>query len=228
MKYIIKEMTNEEKPREKLLARGSEALLDYELLAIILRTGTKEKSVIDLSIELMKEFKSFYHFQDLTYRELLKIKGIGNAKAIEILAVIEFCKRLYHCNDKKVKIRSSKEAFLYFKSSINFLKQEHFVALYLSCKNDLICDKVISIGSLNQTIASPRDVIMWGIKYGAFAVIVIHNHPSGDCSPSYQDTVFTNDLIKSCNLVSLKYVDHIIIGNNSYYSYKLGNTFYLD
>lgn len=220
MKYIIKEMSDMEKPREKLLAFGPNSLTDYELLAILLRTGTKEKSVIDVSIELTKILNSINDLQNITIEELTSIKGIGKTKAIELLATIELGKRLNNFKKVKNRIKCAKDCFEYLKNKMMHLQQENFVAIYLSINNEVITDKIISVGTLNQTIANPRDVIRWGIKYNAYAIIIAHNHPSGDSNPSKEDCKFTLLLNDACKSVDLRLVDHIIIGKNNYYSFK--------
>lgn len=220
MKYILKEMIETEKPREKLLKFGSSSLTDYELLAILFRTGTKEKSVIDMSIELMKSIPSLTDLQNITIEELTKIKGIGKTKAITLLACIELGKRITNYKKDKYKIKCSKDAYLYLKDRLSYLPQENFVAIYIAINNEVITDKVISIGTLNKTIANPKDVIRWGIKLSSYAIIIAHNHPSGNSMPSKEDLVFTMQLKDACDLVDIKLVDHIIIGKNNYYSFK--------
>lgn len=225
MKYVLKEMTEMEKPREKLYYYGANSLSNYELLAIILRTGTKEKSVIDLSIELLKQINTINDFHNITIEELLKIKGIGKIKAIELLAIIEFSKRINSCDFKQYYIKSAKDCYKYLKNKLSFLDQEHFVAIYLSINNKVILDKTISIGTSNKMITDPKDVIKWGIKVSAYGVIISHNHPSGEVIPSNEDIMFTNSLQQACNAVDLVFVDHIILGKNKYFSFKQKSIF---
>jgi len=220
MKYILKEMTEMEKPREKLYYYGPKSLSDYELLAILLRTGTKNKSVIDLSIELINQLKTINELQNITIEELLKLKGIGKIKAIELLATIELGKRINNYKQNKYKITKAKDCYYYVKDKLSYQKQEHFIAIYLSINNEVIADEIISIGTINTTIADPKDIIRWGLKYSAYALIITHNHPSGNPNPSPQDISFTTKLNQACNLVDLKLVDHIIIGKNKYFSFK--------
>lgn len=220
MKYVLKEMGNMEKPRERLCYFGPAALTDCELLAILLRTGTKDKSVIDLSLEILNEFNGLNNLQNVVAEELMKVKGIGKIKAIELLAVIELGKRITNYKANKSYIKCANDGYLYLKNKIAHLNQENFYAIYLSINNEVISDRIISIGTLNQTVASPKDVIRWGLKYGAYAVIVSHNHPSGDSFPSKHDYEFTLKLNEACRTVDLKFVDHIIIGKNNYYSFK--------
>lgn len=220
MKYVLKEMTEMEKPREKLLYLGTNALTDYELLAILLRTGTKYKSVIDLSKEIIEEYNGLNNLQNVVIEELIKIKGIGRIKAIELLAAIELGKRITNYKKIKTVIKNSYDAYLYSKNNMAHLTQEYFSAIYLAINNEVICERVINVGTINQTVASPKDVISWGLKFGAYAVIVLHNHPSGDPTPSKADYSFTLKVNEACNAVDFKFVDHIIIGKNNYYSFK--------
>ena len=220
MKYILKEMTEMEKPREKLFNYGPKSLSDYELLAILLRTGTKNKSVIDLSIEILKQIETINELQNITIEELLNIKGIGKIKAIELLATIELGKRINNYKHNKYKIKKAKDCYNYVKDKLSYKKQEHFIAIYLSINNEVIADEIISIGTINSMIADPKDVIRWGLKYGAYALIITHNHPSGNPNPSPEDISFTTKLTQACNLVDLKLVDHIIVGKNKYFSFK--------
>lgn len=225
MKYVIKEMTEMEKPRDKLSHYGASSLSNYELLAIILRTGTKQKSVIDLSIELLNQLNSINDFHNITMEELLKVKGIGKIKAIEILAIIEFSKRINNYCSADYYIRTSKDCYLYLKTKLAFLEQEHFIAIYLSNNNRVILSKTISIGTINKVVTNPKDVIKWGIKVSAYGVIISHNHPSGEVIPSNEDIQFTQSLQQACKLVDLLFVDHIIIGKNKYFSFKQKSIF---
>lgn len=220
MNNDFKKIDNNEKPREKLLKFGPKSLLDFELLAIILRTGTKDKNVIELSKELLSELNSFAYCQELTIEELIKFKGIGKNKAIELLAIFEFSSRILSSNEGNKKIVSAKECYLYLKNQLTNLSQEHLIAIYLSSTNEIIFEKVISIGSMNRTIGNYKDVIKWGLKVSAFGVIVAHNHPGGNPIPSDADITFTEKMIEACQAVDLVFVDHIIIGKNKYFSFK--------
>ena len=220
MKYVLKEMTNMEKPREKLFYFGSSSLTDYELLAILLRTGTKDKSVIDMSIEIIKQLNSINDLQNITIEELLKFKGIGRTKAIELLATIELGKRITNYQKEKKYIRGSKDTYYYLKDKLSYLDQEHFIAIFLNHNNEIITNKTISIGTTTSTIANPKDVIKWALKYSAYAIIIAHNHPTGNVKPSSQDVSFTLELKKACEIVDLILIDHIIIGKNNYFSFK--------
>ncbi len=219
MKYILKEMTSMEKPREKLLAYGPESLADYELLAILLRTGTKDKSVINIAIEIMNEFINLNYLQEVTIEELMKIKGIGIVKSIEVVTAMELGKRLSK-RQKNIKyIRSSSDCYNYLCDDMQNLTQENFVCIYLNSANEIICHKVISIGTLTYTIANPRDVIKWGLKFSAYAIIIAHNHPSGKTYPSEEDKNLTEQIKMAAKTMGMIFIDHLIIGKNAYYSF---------
>lgn len=220
MKYVLKEMTPMEKPREKLYSFGPSSLTDYELLAVLLRTGTKNKSVLDVSIELLKSITSINELQNITIEELINIKGIGKVKAIELMATIELGKRINNYKTKNYYIKTPKDTYNYTKSKLMHLKQEHFLAIYLSLNNEVINDKIITIGTTTITIASTKDVIHWAVKYSSYAIIIVHNHPSGNPSPSNEDISFTKRLSQACELVDIKLVDHVIIGKNKYFSFR--------
>lgn len=220
MKYILKEMTDMEKPREKLYNFGPSSLTDYELLAIILRTGSKELSVLNLSINILNQIGSINNLSNITLEELLDFKGIGKIKAIELLAVIELSKRINNYSSLNLFIKSSKDAYYYLKNNLIHLEQEHFIAIYLNSNNKIINKKVISIGTQTKTITNPKDIIKWGLKLSAYGVIVSHNHPGGNSYPSEQDIRFTYDLQKACETVDLIFIDHIIVGKNNYFSFK--------
>lgn len=220
MKYVLKEMTEAEKPREKLKRYGSNSLSDYELLAIILKTGTKGKSVIDLSIELMQYFNKINNLEEATLTELINIKGIGEAKGLEILATIELGKRLNNYKNSNPKIKYASEIYSYIKGDLINKRQENFVCIYLDSKSRIISHKLISVGSINETSADVKTAVKWGLKFSCSAIVFVHNHPSGDPSPSKNDFYITSVFKKYCDNLDIVFMDHIIVGNNSFYSFK--------
>lgn len=220
MKYVLKEMTKAEKPREKLKRYGSNSLSDYELLAIILKTGTKGKSVIDLSIELMQYFNKINNLEEATLTELINIKGIGEAKGLEILATIELGKRLNNYKNSNPKIKYASEIYSYIKGDLINKRQENFVCIYLDSKSRIISHKLISVGSINETSADVKTAVKWGLKFSCSAIVFVHNHPSGDPSPSKNDFYITSVFKKYCDNLDIVFMDHIIVGNNSFYSFK--------
>ena len=219
MKYILKDMTEDEKPRERLKKYGSSSLSDYELLAIILKTGTRGKSVIDLSIELMTYFSKLNNLEEATISELTYIKGIGEAKALELIAAIELGKRLNSYQNDNPYVKRAKDIYLYISKELVNKRQENFVCIYLDNKSKIICHKLISIGTINETNADVKTAVKWAIKFSASAIVFVHNHPSGDPKPSNNDKFMTDVFKKYCFNLDIIFVDHIIIGTNSFYSF---------
>ena len=223
MKYVLKEMTMEELPREKLKKFGVSNLSDYELLAIILKTGTKDKSVIDLSIELLDYIKRIEFFNELTLSELLEFKGIGEAKALSLIASIEFANRLLSGTKKDIVIKNSNDIYDYIKYDMVNLVQERLACIYLDSKNKLLDKKIINVGSLSRTEIDIKTCIKWGIKLSSYSMCFIHNHPSGEAMPSMEDEYVTKRIIEALKVVDIVFVDHIIIGRGEYYSFRNGN-----
>jgi len=219
MKYLFKEIPVDERPRERLVKYGAEALADYELLAIVLRTGTKDMSVLDVARELTMQFNSLSDINEATLAELESIKGIGRAKAIELLAISELGKRITKPRELKQNITSPFDTFKYLKDKMQHLTQETLVCVYLNTKSEVICDKILTIGTLDHTIFHPRDILKWGLKNSAYGFIIAHNHPSGDPSPSKMDMQMTKMIIEAAKTIGMCFIDHIIIGKNNYYSF---------
>lgn len=213
-----------EKPREKVIDNGIESLSTTELMAILIRCGTKNKSVLELSSEVLNYFETIEELKDVTIEELVKIDGIGVAKAATILAAIELGKRLASKKITKNKFITPIDVFLEFSPLVNGLKQEHLYAVYLDAKGRLIQRKLISIGNVNSALLDDKTIFKWAYKLSATAIILIHNHPSGDQRPSIQDVEATKKFYKITKELGFILLDHIIIGND-YYSMKLHNGF---
>ena len=220
MKYYLHELPNDNLPRERLAKLGASSLSDYELLAIILRTGTKNESVIEMSKKLLAEFKHISNLNNTTISELMEIKGIGSTKAIELLAAIELGRRVNSLNIAKVTIMSSQDIFNYLKYRMQSLTQEQLIAIYLNVKSEIIDTKVLTIGTANQTIIDPKEVMKWALKLSSSHVVIAHNHPSGDPTPSRQDIASTDYLISFAKSLDIIIVDQIIIGQNKYFSFS--------
>lgn len=219
MTYKIKDIPTTERPRERLKQIGSSSLSDKELLSIILKTGTKEKNVTDLAIDVLKEFP-LTDFQNIKLNNLTKIKGIGEVKAIELLAVIELGKRIFLKTKKDlIKLTCSKEIYLSTRHLFIGKKQEHLYVLYFDNKQKLLTTELLFKGTTNASIAHPRDVFREAILINATYIVCIHNHPSNDTTPSSEDIFFTNQLIKAGKIQGIKVVDHIISGENNFYTF---------
>jgi len=220
MSYKMKELPISERPREKFKATGFSTLSDVDLLAILLRTGTKNLSVKELATQILLEIGSIKEIQNTSLERLSKVKGIGEVKAITLLSALELGRRANWVEPKNnSKIRTAKDVYHLFHDKVTHLSQEHFIAIFLNNKNEMIQFKTIFIGSANQSIVHPRDIFKEAIKYSAVKMMVLHNHPSGDPSPSVADIAFTSRLIEAGNLLQIPLLDHVIIGFDSYYSF---------
>ncbi len=217
---MIKDIIKSERPRERLLNVGASSLSNEELLSIILKTGTKNISVKDLSRTVLNEIHDITNLRDITYNKLIKIKGIGSVKAIELLASLELGRRVYYTSLKdKVKLNNSSIIFNYFKNLFINETQENFYALYLNTKMELISYKLLFKGTINTSVVHPREIFRHAFLESAYSVIVIHNHPSNNTTPSNEDTELTNKLFEIGNIMSIPLLDHIIIGKDNYYSF---------
>ncbi len=219
-KIMIKDIPLSERPRERLLKYGKESLSNEELLSIILKTGTKNYSAKELSNHILKNFKNIKEMKYITINKLTEINGIGEVKAIELLAALELGKRVYYVEQKeKVLLNSSKKIYEYFKNIFIEEYQECFYALYLDTKSKLISYKLLFKGTINSSCVHPREVFKNAFLESAYSIIVIHNHPSGDPTPSKEDIKVTETLMQIGKIMAIPVVDHIIIGNNQYYSF---------
>lgn len=218
---MIKDVPKEDRPRERLLRLGSSHLSNQELLAILLGTGTKKESVMVLGNRMLMHFEGLKLLKEATVEELTAIKGIGKAKSVLILAAIELGKRMneYKPQEQYV-IRSPEDGADYVMEEMRSLNQEHFVALFLNTKNQIIHRQTIFIGSLNSSIVHPREVFREAVKRSAASIIVAHNHPSGDPAPSQEDIHVTRRLAESGKMIGIELLDHLIIGNRKFISLK--------
>ncbi|HGK7331269.1 DNA repair protein RadC [Streptococcus sp. A11] len=208
-------------PRERLLELGPERLSNQELLAIFIRTGTKKEPVSILSNNLHNQLENLAALRDLSIEELQSLTGIGRVKAIEIKAMIELGKRINQSeillNDR---ILGSEKLGRKMIQEIGQQKQEHLVALYLNTQNQVIHQKTVFIGSVNRSIAEPREILHYAVKCMATSIIIVHNHPSGSVQPSKNDLLFTENLKNSCETLGLVLLDHLIVGQKDYYSFR--------
>ncbi len=225
----VKSIPKNERPRERLLIEGAEKLSNQELLAIILKTGSKDKNVMDLSIELLNEFGGIEGFKNVTVNKLMNKKGIGEVKAITIVAILEFAKRIYFENPKVYKkLTNAKEIYESSKYLFVDKKQECFYCLYFNNKQELIERKLLFMGTFNRSVVHPREIFKEAYLTSASSIVCMHNHPSGDVKPSREDIIFTKSLIKLGEVNAIPILDHIIVGDNKYYSfYEENNIFNL-
>ncbi|WP_024791610.1 DNA repair protein RadC [Lebetimonas sp. JS032] len=214
MSKKISQLESFDKPREKLLSKGPGFLKDYELVAIILGSGVKGKDVIKLSREIVKLLKN--DFNSLTVEKLMNIRGLGMAKASTIISAIELSKRYLIKQNKK--ITSSKDVYDELKEYRN-KKQEYFIAIYLDGANHICFKRVITIGTLNQSLVHPREVFAPAIEHRCAGVIVAHNHPSGQLEASGADISVTKRLKESGRLLGIELIDHLIFTQNGFFSF---------
>ena len=217
--FSIREMPKVERPREKLIEKGPENLKDEELLAILLRTGTKEKNVLNLARQILRKF-SKKKFLKLKYQDLIKIKGVNSAKATTILAAIELTKRILGVGEETLpKIESVKDVVAQF-SYLREKQREHLAALYLNARNEVIFKKHLFVGTLDSNICHPREIFKYALEKNAASVILVHNHPSGDPEPSQADLEITKRIVEAGKIMGIDVLDHVIITKNKVLSFK--------
>ena len=218
--YTVKDWPDEERPRERLVKHGVDYLTDAELLGIILVKGYQGKTSVEVAKDLLSETESLRKLDSLSYSEMSSVKGIGLAKFAQIKAALEIGKRLLReTNLPKKKIHNAADLVKYYGTCMRDLKKEKFKAILLDVKNKIIRDIDISVGSLTESIVHPREVLKEIIKESAASVIFLHNHPSGESNPSKNDLDVTERLASACELVGVKVLDHIILGEDNYFSF---------
>lgn len=219
MSLTIKEIPNLERPYEKLKMFGADKLSDSELLAIIIKTGTKDENSLQIASRVLNLVNKLSDLQNLSIKELTRIKGIGEVKSIQIKAICELTKRMDNENKiSKIKINRGKDVYNLLEKEMCFEKQEIVKVLVLNNKNEVVEIKDVVKGSNNYANFTINNIISENIKLQEPKLILVHNHPSGDPSPSKDDIKATSNLIDACNLVGIKLLDHIIIGYNKYVS----------
>lgn len=222
MNVLIKDIPLNERPRERLINKGVEYLSNEDLLAILLKTGTKENSVKVLANNILKQLDDINNLKEINLERLVKIKGIGKAKACELLAAIELGKRLNKKIDNlnQIKIYSSNSIYEYYQDKLKDKLQEYFYCVYLDTKNHIIKDKLLFIGTINESLIHPREIFKEAYLLSASGIICIHNHPSGNVNPSNNDIIMTKQLVEVGKILGIKVLDHIIIGKDNYYSFN--------
>ncbi|MCH4188004.1 MAG: DNA repair protein RadC [Megasphaera sp.] len=211
-----------EKPREKFLRQGARTVTDQELLAILLRTGTKGHSVLDVSRDVMRSLpgENLYYLSEAGIDDLCRIHGIGMDKAITICAAIELGRRISRQRVKQLAPDFSSPSAIadYVMEDMRFLPQEQFSAVFLSTKNQLITCQTLTIGTINASLAKARDVFRLALRYNAAAIVLVHNHPSGNPEPSREDIAVTRRIAEAGSMMEIPILDHIIIGDGTYVS----------
>jgi len=218
--YTIKDWPEYERPRERLMHHGAEYLTEAELLAIILVNGYSGKTSVELARNLLAEFGGLRKLMNISYSEIKDIRGIGRAKYSQIKAALELATRL--TQEKMLpgeRIQKAQDVVDYYYAEMRDKKKELFHILLLDIRYQILRDVLISMGSLTETTVHPREVLKEIIKESAAAVIFLHNHPSGNPNPSHQDIELTDRLCESCQMIGVKVLDHIIIGEDNFYSF---------
>ena len=221
MKVRIKDIETQDRPRERLINNGVESLSNEELIAILLKTGNKDNSAKELANILIKELDGIKHLNNINYEKLKSIKGIGPAKACELLASIELGKRINReiTSINNIILNKTSKVYEYYKDILGDKQQEYFYCVYLDNKKRVIKDKLLFIGTLNYSVVHPREVFKNAYLLSASSIICIHNHPTGNTLPSKPDLELTKRLVEVGNLLGIKVIDHIIVGKFNYYSF---------
>lgn len=220
-KYSIKQWAKDDRPREKLLAKGPAGLSNSELLAILILNGNKEKSAVELAQDILKLGRdNLNELGKLSIKELTKIKGIGEAKAIAIVAAMELGRRRQAtASIEKSIVNSSADVATYLQTSLRDYKHEVFAVIYLNRSNKINDFKIISEGGITGTVADPRIILKKALEQDAVSIILCHNHPSGSLKPSRADEELTQKIKEAAKYFDIKVLDHLIVGDDGYYSF---------
>ena len=220
MTVLIKDIPKADRPIERLVTHGVENLTNEELLTILIKTGTKDTSAKTLANEILKNVSNITELKNLNLKKLSKVKGIGISKSASILSAIELGKRINQkiisLND--IKFTNAELVYNYYKNIIGDKKQEYFYCIYLDNSKKIINDKLLFIGTVNQSIVHPREIFKEAYELSASSIICVHNHPAGTILPSKEDLKLTNKLVEIGNLLGIKVIDHIIVTKDNYYS----------
>lgn len=219
--YTIKSIPKDDRPQEKLLKYGANYLSNSELLAVVLRTGSKEENVVMLAQRILNEDgNGLRNIAEGSIEKFKSFKGINDAKAAQLKAVAELSKRISTLKIEKIKISSPSDAAVVMMEEMRYYKKEYFKIILLDTKNNIKKVSEISVGSLNSSIVHPREVFSEAVVNSASSIILVHNHPSGEAEPSHEDIVLTNRLDECGEILGIKILDHIIIGDGVFYSFK--------
>ncbi len=223
MNLKTKELPLCERPDERCLAVGASGLSDAELLAIIFRSGHVGSKATDLALCLLQATKGagLLGLHGLSFEDMKSIKGMGKVKSLQVLALCEIARRMAVSSAApKVSLNNASSISDFFMESMRHLTQEHFIIAMFNSNNELITHKLITIGTINASIAAPREVFIEALKHGAVYIVLVHNHPSGSVNPSKGDALVTKRLSECGDMLGIKVIDHIIIGDNKYFSFN--------
>jgi DNA repair protein RadC len=216
----LKDWPEDERPRERLLMLGAEAMSDAQLLGIILRNGSHGRTAVDLGRELLERFHGLAGIARAGTRELRAIKGIGAAKAAEIKAAIELGRRHQRPTMAGASFCSSQDIADYYGPRLKDARQEMFQCALLDAKNKIMKNEVVSVGTLTASLVHPRDTFKAAVRESAAAVVFVHNHPSGDVRPSQEDILLTRRLVQAGDLLGIRVLDHVIVGDGVHFSFR--------
>lgn len=217
----IKDMPADQRPRERLAREGARSLSDAELLAILLRTGYAQKSAVELATNVISIYSGLKNLVQAGVEELSEIKGMGPVKAAQLKAALEIGRRVATVSESsRPSIKGPEDAAFMVMEEMRHLDREHFCALLLNTKHQVVARETISVGTLNSSVVHPRELFKAAIKRSAAAIILVHNHPSGDPTPSREDREITRRLFEAGTIIGIEVLDHIIIGDNKFVSLK--------
>ena len=223
MTLLVRDLPADERPRERLLAEGAASLSNTELLAVLLRTGVKDDSVLRVAEKVLALYKErgLAAITQMSAKELSSIKGVGMAKAATILAAVELGRRLaLKAAEERAVVHGPADAASYVMPRFRFERREHFAVLLLNAKNHILALKTISVGTLTSSVVHPREVFHAAIEQSAAAVILVHNHPSGDPAPSGEDLAVTRRMVEAGEIMDIPVLDHVIVGYDKFISLK--------
>jgi len=216
----VRDWPETERPRERLFQYGAETLSDSELLGIILRTGSKKHTAMDLARKLLGQYGGIRGLDAQPADVLCRENGIGLAKAAQMKAAFELAKRLVHKRKSDtIRIQSSEDAYEIVYLRMRDLNREEFRVLFLNSQNEVLAEKILFTGSLRESVVSAREIILNAVQYSAASVIFCHNHPSGNPTPSREDKRVTQKMVTACEFTDITVLDHIIVGRDSYFSF---------
>ncbi|MEA2113492.1 MAG: DNA repair protein RadC [Patescibacteria group bacterium] len=218
-KFKISDIPSVDRPREKLKAKGAQNLKNAELLAILLGSGYQGKNVIELAKSILSKYPR-KKFLNLTYNELVQIKGISQAKACKILSAVELTKRALNVGDETAPIIKTPKDIVAQAVYMRDKTREHLMVIYLNARNEMIFKKPMFVGTLNANLVHPREIFQYALKKNAAAIVLVHNHPSGDPEPSQDDLTTTKRIVEAGKIMGIEVIDHIIIAKTKIFSFK--------